>query len=223
MINETNFPSESLTNRDLEKSELRRSIMDRVREGLRNDRRVFYAGELLSGPSATWIETMDIAVAPISPTYEPARLNAFIDSLVPDLSRTSVEGARQGRPDLDYYIGVLTFDESIGTIQNNIHSVVIAQDPDALERAGIQVGETDRRETTELQRRTWVRVYPEVSVAQAAFAYQQGVRNGSIERDINMDLTLFSLSPDQLTALKRTSRNSNSPLGRLLESIVERK
>ncbi len=178
------------------------STLERVREGLKADKRVFYAGEILHSPAGSWTETVDIITAPVKPIYDSDKLNELMNSMVMDIPRSAKDEGRHYSEDSDMTVGRLYFDEVLGTETKEIKTTIIAVEPEALLRAGIQIGESHKTRTEELKRRTWVRVYPDATVATLVAQYEQGVKNGTIVPDSTFSYLEHWISPDQLRKLK---------------------
>lgn len=183
----------------------RKSKLVIVREQLQANSRLFYAGEIFNHPPAGpglgyWIETVDIIVAPVNSIFDIKKLNEFMDGLI-DVESSSRDAARQ-RSDGGIELGKLYYDESIGTRKQEIKNLVTAVDPEALQRAGITIGETHRTVDEEIRRRTWVRVYPDTLSAQTICEYEQGVMNGTVEPNSTFNYLQHWIDGEQVRRMR---------------------
>ena len=184
--------------------ERRMSLLEKVREGLRSDKRVFFAGEIIHRDyGAGWLETVDIIVSPVEPIYDPNKLNDFMDSLAPDLPRSARDAARHYDEKSNFELGKLYFDESLGSTRREIKIVTTAIEPEVLVRSGVQIGESHETKEENLNRRTWVRVYPDTSSAQIVADYEKGVAEGTVEPDSKFSYMQHRFSSEELKAIKR--------------------
>jgi hypothetical protein len=149
-----------------------------------------------------WLETADIIVAPIKPIYDPDKLNDFMDSLIPDMPRSARDEARQYDKKADFQLGKLYFDEVLGETIREISITTTTIEPEALKRAGVNVGKSHETKKESLKRRTWVRVYPDANSAQIIADYEQGIKNGTIEPNSTFDYIQHWFSPEQFENLK---------------------
>lgn len=196
--------------------ERRVPLLQQVRERLRADERVYYAGEIIRSPySIAWAEAVNIIVAPIKPTYNPDELNQFMDSLVPDLPRTSKDEARKYNKLADFQLGRLYFDEVLGTTEKEIKSTTTAVEPEALEKAGISLGVSHKTVEELHRRRTWVRVYPDANSAQLIADYEQGIEDGSVEPNDTLDHMQHWFSADEYKKIKNSGKRFKFRLPKL--------
>lgn len=191
---------------EVEQSEIQNrntSLLERVREGLQSDKRVFIGGEIIHSNSGMgWLETVDIIVAPIKPIYDPKKLNLFMDELVPNLTRSAKDEASHRDKTSNFELGKLYFDETLGIVKREIKITTTAIEPTALERSGVQIGESHKTEEERLKRRTWVRVYPDATSAQIVAEYEKGIAEGTIEPDSKFDYLQHWFSPEQFNKIK---------------------
>jgi len=196
--------------------ERRMSLLEKVREGLHSDRSVFFAGEIIHpNHGAGWLEAVDIIVSPVKPIYDPEKLNDFMDSLVPHLPRSAKDDARHYDEKSDFQLGRLYFDESLGSTRREIKIITTAVEPEALVRSGVQIGESHKTEDESLNRRTWVRVYPDTYSAQIVADYEKGVAEGTVEPDSKFSYMQHWFSSEQLKALKKAGWHSGLRIPRL--------
>jgi len=161
---------------------LPKTLLGKVTEGLKNDRRVFYAGQLIHPKYGSgWVEAVDILVAPNSAIYDPRRLNEFMDSLLPGLERSARDAAEQYSKDEDFHLGRLYFDELIGLRKSKITEILESSDSDAMARSGLAMGTCQYERNEELKRRTWVRVYPDQALALSVYEYEKALKDGTLE------------------------------------------
>lgn len=194
-----------------EPTESRRSVLDQVRAQLNAREDVYVGGEVLTSPAGPgWTETVDILVAPVSPIYDPDKLNVFMDGLITGIQLSARDEAHDYM-DGGIHFGMLYFDEDLGMNNEKIISHVTAFEPEALLRAGIKIGRTTRDREERLRRRTWVRVYPDSVVCQIAAQYEQGVREGTIEPDSTFSYLQHWITPEQVRELKRR----NNPFAKI--------
>lgn len=178
-------------------------LLQKVREGLQADKRVIFAGEILHPSHGQgWLETADIIVAPVKPIYDARELNKFMDSLVPEIPRSARDAASKNDERSDLALGKLYFDETLGEITREILTTTTATDPEALKRAGVTIGKSSKTEKELLQRRTWVRIYPDANSAQIITEYEQGCENGTVEPNETFENLKYWFSPRQLQELK---------------------
>lgn len=191
--------------------ERRASLLQQIREGLQSDQRVYFAGEILHSPyGAGWLEAVDIIVAPVKTIYDPNRLNQFMDNLVPDIPRSARDKAIKYDNKSDFQLGKLYFDETLGTTKKEIKITTTTVEPQALDRAGVHIGESHHTEEKPLKRRTWVRVYPDVNSAQIIAEYEQGLKKGAVEPNRDFDYMKHWFSAKQFENIKR-NRNKLHP------------
>ena len=203
----------------IEGQEQKPSLYQQLKEGLLADPRVFFAGEILHSPyGAGWMEAVDIIVAPTKPIYDADRLNEFMDSFIPGLPRSARDEARKYDKKSDFQLGKLYFDETLGTTKREIRITTTTVEPEALERAGVHIGESHETEEELLQRRTWVRVYPDANSAQTVAEYERGVNEGTIEPNSTFGYLEHWITAEQFETMKRPGNKFKFDLRRLLGS-----
>jgi hypothetical protein len=178
-----------------------------VREQLHNNPKVYFAGEIHRyHPGAPeysyWTETVDIIISPTTPQFEANQLNSFMDSLIVGMEPTSRDTARGGGTH-DLNLGRLYFDETIGSLREVTLTTIETSEPDVLQRAGRIVGESKREKQRKIQRRTWVRVYPDPTSAQAVYEYENGVTAGTTEPSSTYEYADHWLTPEQVDKLRK--------------------
>lgn len=113
-----------------------------------------------------WSITFDFYVAPkAGGVYSTKALQALMMSLVPGLEPACKDDFRDG----DEYIsiGVLYFDEVIG--QTVVRRESTLTEPELFSSTGFVDGKRVKEYTEKIQRRTWVRLYPDIRLATIAF------------------------------------------------------
>ncbi len=187
--------------------EQRASLLQQVREGLKVDERLYFAGEILHSPfGAGWLEAVDIIVAPIKPIYDPNKLNQFMHSLIPDIPRSARDDASKYDKKSDFSLGKLYFDETLGETKREILITTTPIEPEALKRAGVHIGESQETEKELLRRRTWVRIYPDANSAQIIAEYEQGLEDGTVEPNSTFDSMHFRFSAKQFEEIKKSGK-----------------
>lgn len=183
------------------------SLLQQVREGLQADQRVYFADEILHSPYGYgWLETVDIIVAPVKPIYDAEKLNQFMHSLVPDIPRSARDEARKYDEKSDFRLGKLYFDEVLGETIREISITTTAVEPEALERAGVHIGESQKTEKDSHKRRTWVRVYPDANSAKIVAEYEQGRKDGTVEPNSTFDYMQHWFSAEQFEQIKKSEK-----------------
>ncbi|MFA6423800.1 MAG: hypothetical protein WCV83_00625 [Candidatus Magasanikbacteria bacterium] len=110
-----------------------------------------------------WSQTMSFVVAPKEGIFEAERLQSFMMSLVPGLEPTMVDQFRDAGDLMDF--GKLYFDEDIGTEQ--VRREITLTDESLFGMDGFTNGKRVILEKLQVQRRTWVRLFPSEAVARA--------------------------------------------------------
>lgn len=184
-----------------------RSKLVVVREQLHSNPQLFYAGEVFKHPPAGsgigyWTETVGIVVAPIKPIFDIKRLNDFMDGLIVGVETSARDAATPQDDEGGIHLGRLYYDEPIGTRKQEITTLVISVDSEALQRAGVAIGESHRTVDEEIRRRTWVRVYPDTLSAQTIFDYEYGVMNGLVEPNSTFSYLENWIDGEQIRRMK---------------------
>jgi len=186
--------------------ESRRSVLDQVKEQLSKRKDIYVAGEItLSNAGGGWTETVSIVVAPKKPIYDFKKLNAFMDGLITGIKTSARDNAT------DYmgggiHFGMLYFDEKLGASESEVITKIIAYEPEALLRAGIKIGESRKIGQNRLERRTWVRPYPDVEVAKLVADYEMGLKEGTIEYNDTLNHLHNWINPEQMRLLKANKK-----------------
>lgn len=165
-------------------------LLDRVEEELGRRDDTIVAGKIVDSGTLGegWIETVSLIVASTTPIYDIARLNRYMAILIRGVRPTSVDQAYPYDRDGGIHLGQLYFDEVVGVQKEEITTEITAVQPDVLERARVATGLFRRTQERELRRRTWVRPYPDTTVAQIVAEYERGIHEGSVEPNSDFGL-----------------------------------
>jgi len=207
---QTSVPREKPVKTEIQEKKV--SLLQKVTEGLKTDKRVYVAGVILHpNYGVGFLEAVDVIVAPVSPIYDAEKLNEFMDSLVPEIPRSARDAASKHSEEENFALGRLYFDETLGTTKKEIKITTTTVDPEALKRAGVPIGESYKTEEELLRRRIWVRVYPDANSAQIIAEYEQGRKNGTVEQNPTFDFLEHWFSAKQFKELKRLSGKQVRP------------
>lgn len=108
-----------------------------------------------------WSHTIDFYVAPNGGIYNAEELQAFMMSLVPGLEPSCKDDFHEWDHELEF--GKLYFDEDIGT--EVIRREITLTDEEMFASDGFVDGKQVIEYTRKVQRRTWVRLFPNPQVA----------------------------------------------------------
>lgn len=188
-----------------------------VREQLQVNPNVYFAGELHHyHPGAPehgyWTETVDIIIAPTTPQFEADGLNTFMSGLIVDVELSSKDDACD-HDDGGLALGKLYFDETIGSIRKVTQITIETSEPETILKAKRQLGESQTEWQGEIQRRTWVRVYPDPISAATVYEYETAVSNGTVEPNSAHEYAHHWLDGEQIRQLKE--ENSKTPISRI--------
>lgn len=124
-------------------------------------------------------ETVDFTVAPKKGIYDADKLQELMMKLVPGVSLTCKDDFRSSGESMQF--GKLYFDENIG--EEKMRREITITDKTLLSNppAGFENGKKIIEQTSVLERRTWVRLYPNARIALKAT--QEGEHEYSIEFD----------------------------------------
>lgn len=139
-----------------------------VRMALQNNPKIMIVGaperNHLPDRSECWSHTMDLYVAPRVGVYEAEELQAMMMSLVPGLEPTRKDDFRDCDHDIEF--GKLYFDEVIGT--EYVRREIVLSDEELFSTSGFTDGKLIIENVLQVQRRTWVSLFPDVEIATAA-------------------------------------------------------
>jgi hypothetical protein len=135
-----------------------------------------------------WSHTVNICIAPKIPLYKAEELQLFMLSLITEVVPSDIDGFRSSEYGLR--LGVLYFDEDIGTQKLVVHKEMVLTDESLFSSPGFTKGVLVSDVTTEvsLLRRTWVRLFPDSHHAKNAMSgvneYQIPVRDFVVHQDL---------------------------------------
>ena len=189
-----------------------------VREQLQANKDVYFAGEIHDfHPDAPnvgyWTETVSMIVAPTNPQFDVDKLNVYMDGLITEVDLSAKDRAYEEN-DGGIHLGKLYYDEAIGLIRIERTETIETTELETVQRAGKKVGETKAEEIKPLQRRTWVRVYPDTLSAHEVYEYEQGVINGTFEPNSIHGYTQHWLRGEQIRELK--AQHSRGPVSKVI-------
>lgn len=119
----------------------------------------------LPGRVGYWSHTIDFHVAPkTGGVYTAKELQALMMSLVPGLEPTCKDNFYEWAHEMKF--GVLYFDEDIG--EESIRREITLTDKDMFTSEGFASGKRVIKRTRKVQRRAWVRLFPNAQIAAAA-------------------------------------------------------
>ena len=147
------------------------SKLSKVRDALQGNPDVVivavYRNNYIPERSGFWSETIDFVVAPKKGLYTAEELQQFMMGLIPsDVELTSKDAFRDWGGD-EIELGKLYFDEVIG--EELIRRDITLTDEEVLSTLGFVDGKTVLDKKAKLQRRTWVRVYPDPELAKECY------------------------------------------------------
>ncbi len=141
------------------------SKLNQVRKALQDNQNIVILGapehNYLPTRAGYWSHTVDFFIAPKSGIYTAKELQSFITSLTPGLEPTTIDNFYESEQELRF--GVLYFDEDIGT--ESIRREVVLTDQDMFASSGFVSGKRIIEHVEKVQRRTWVRLFPNANVA----------------------------------------------------------
>ena len=145
------------------------SKLTHVREALQDNQTIAIVGapeqNYLLGKDSYWGHTVDFHVAPkTGGVYTAKELQALMMSLVPGLEPTLKDDFQEWDREIEF--GTLYFDENIGT--ETVRREIVLSDEDMFSSGGFVDGKRIIERTEKVQRRTWVRLFPNVQIAAAA-------------------------------------------------------
>lgn len=111
-----------------------------------------------------WSHTVDFHIAPKTDIYTATQLQTLMMSLVPGLEPTCSDHFREGANEMEF--GKLYFDEDIGT--EVVRHEITLFDKDMFSSNGFVDGKQIIERIVKVQRRTWVRLFPNTQIAAAA-------------------------------------------------------
>lgn len=145
------------------------SKLTHVRKALQGNPNITIVGaperNYLPGRDGYWSHTVDFHIAPKTDgVYTAKELQALMMSLVPGLEPIYKNDFLEF--DRDMKFGKLYFDEDIGT--EAVRHEIVLTDEDMFSSGGFVDGKQIIERTEKVQRRTWVRLFPDAQIAAAA-------------------------------------------------------
>jgi len=128
-------------------------------------------------PDGYWTHTVDFIVAPNCGIYAGAELQKFMEALIPGLHPTCVDQFHEWDTSLEF--GKLYFDEDLGT--DVIRHEITASESDFLPTGVVEGGKAFYEETRKIQRRTWVRLFPDQEIAMLRDKYCYNIPRTDLE------------------------------------------
>ncbi len=140
-----------------------------VRKALQDNPNITIVGapeqNYLPGRNGYWSHTIDFHVAPkTGGVYTAKELQALMMSLISGLEPTCKDDFREWDREMEF--GKLYFDEDIGT--EAVRHEIVLTDEDMFLSGGFVDGKRIIECTKKVQRRTWVRLFPNAQIAAAA-------------------------------------------------------
>ncbi len=169
-----------------------------------------WLGKLLTIMLEELIETVSIIIAPKNPIYDFKKLNSFMDTLIMGI-KTSARDSASDYMGGGIHFGKLYFDEKLGESESEVITRVIPIEPGALQNAGVKIGESRRTYQDRLERRTWVRPYPDANVAKLVADYEAGIAQGTLEYNDIFNYLQHWIRPEQVKLLKA----NKNPIGKI--------
>lgn len=144
------------------------SKLTHIRKALQNNPNI----KIVSAPERNylpnrdgfWSHTVDFYVAPTGGVYTAKELQELMISVIPELAPTCKDDCRDWGHELQF--GRLYFDEDIGT--EIIRREIVLTDEDMFTCGGCIDGKRIIEGSEKVRRRTWVRVFPNVKIAEEA-------------------------------------------------------
>lgn len=184
----------------------RRSKLVIVRDQILANPEVFYAGEVVKyNTIGGWAQRIDMIVAPVKPTFNVEDLNRFMNSLIEGVEASSRDAVYPQGDDGGIHLGKLYYDEPIGRRRTETTTFVTPVEAEALQNAGITIGETHKTREEDIMRRTWLIVYPNTLSAQTIFEYERGVAYGTIEPDSTFTHLQFYITGEEVRRMNFVS------------------
>lgn len=145
------------------------SKLTHVRKALQDNTNITIVGaperNYLPGRDGYWSHTVDFHVAPkTGGVYTAKELQALMLSLAPELEPTCKDDFHELDREIEF--GKLYFDEDIGT--EAVRREIVLTDKDMFPSDGFVDGKRIIERTEKVQRRTWVRLFPNAQIATAA-------------------------------------------------------
>lgn len=169
---------------------------------------VYLPGDLIweSSGHFGWAETCTIVSSPMHAILNPDKLNKFMFSLT-SLPYSAADITYRHGPNCDLPIPKLYFDEVLAKVERTIYTKV---DQVLALRTDLRLDIPEEEcKVEELNRRTWLYVYPDPTSAHIAHQ----VMTGQLQTDL-MTYSQYHLSAEQVESIRRANRAN--PLKKLL-------
>ncbi|MDP3729688.1 MAG: hypothetical protein Q8R26_02990 [bacterium] len=145
------------------------SKLTHVRKALEDNPSITIVGaperNYLPGRDGYWSHTIDFHVAPkTGGVYTAKELQELMISLIPGLEPTRRDDFREWDREMEF--GKVYFDEDIGT--EAVRHEIVLIDEDMFSSGGFVDGKRIIERTEKVERRTWVRLFPNAQIAAAA-------------------------------------------------------
>jgi hypothetical protein len=196
-----------------------RTKLEIVRHEVQQNPAVFYAGEVSKYHiGGGWTQGVDMIVAPVTPEFDADKLNEFMFGMVKSVKPTQDDIFRSYSGNLS--LGKLYYDEEIGLIVREVNTTVIAYDLEAMQAARIVLNPVNpSTEREQLRRRTWLRVYPDITSATAMYQYEAGTSDGTILDTLDISRFSYEIPQPYVEKLRAQYRN---PVSRTIGRLISR-
>lgn len=177
-----------------------------VRVEVQQNPDIYLAGEISQFHTGGWTQGVNMIVAPIKPEFDADALNELMFGLIKGIEPTQNDRF-YGYPGT-LKLGKLYFDEQIGLIEREITTTVTAYDMEAMLASGIELNPKNPSIQKEpLKRRTWLRVYPDVTSAATIYQYESGTREGTTEPTLDISRFGYEIPRPYLEKIKAQYKN----------------
>lgn len=129
-------------------------------------------------PDGYWTHKVDFIVAPNRGIYTGKELQEFMEALIPGLQPTCLDQFHDRDTSMEF--GKLYFDEDLGT--EVIRHELTLNESDFLPAEVVENGKAIYEEQRKIQRRTWVRLYPDQEIAMSRDRYTYRMPRADLER-----------------------------------------
>lgn len=170
-----------------------------IRESLRDDGRLWVAGEIAEGQGAYHAQLYTFYLAPYQPLFDVPRLNTLLKSILPGLKRHETHDFYQPTPDSDMSIGIIHYQEQVGTKITRTTEIILPNQPFSLNGTGLQESEFTEEDEENLYKVTSLLVYPHPLAAQVAF--QKADLYQATDEPILVDTDLIGIQTHLTAAL----------------------
>lgn len=171
-------------------------------------------------PESNWAEWVEFFVAPDRCIFDAKRLENFRQGLFPDLKPGLDDQIRQVNDSL--HLGYVAFDDKLLHRRRKIEDTVdVEYEIGSAERLGIDTeGSVIKRREDTLSRRTFVKVYPHISLAEVvARMKNEGPHYLSLYFS-RLENELSKPQREKLLELIKQGRDNSSALYRAMQSVA---